>query len=120
MAVANANAERGLEQLLRTISVRIRGIRQQRGLTRRQLAGRAGVSERYLAQLENGEANPSFVLLWRVARAMNTDFAALLAQPMPEGPGGRGDRPGNDARMAIPTGNGTIPRNYSAYPGAPT
>lgn len=47
-------------------------------MTRKDLSRHSGVSERYLAQLENGEANPSVTLIWRMAQAMDVDFHDLL------------------------------------------
>ena len=59
---------------------RVRKARAQRGMTRKILARDSGVSERYLAQLENGQGNISIVLLRQVARAMNVDIADLVRE----------------------------------------
>jgi XRE family aerobic/anaerobic benzoate catabolism transcriptional regulator len=58
-----------------------RNLRRERsllGLSRLELAQRAELSERYLAQLEAGAANPSLTVLTRLARALNTSVLALL------------------------------------------
>ncbi len=58
-----------------------RHIRQRRGLcglTRKTLSAASGVSERYLAQLEAGEANITVVLLRRIAAALDTSAIALM------------------------------------------
>ncbi len=60
---------------------RVRRARRLLGLTRRELAGRSGVSERYLAQLEAGEGNISVLLMRRTARVLRTDLGQLLAEP---------------------------------------
>lgn len=60
------------------LSERIRGLRAARGMTRKQLSQHSSISERYLAQLEGGNANPSIAVLWRVADAMGIDFRHLL------------------------------------------
>jgi XRE family aerobic/anaerobic benzoate catabolism transcriptional regulator len=60
---------------------RVRQARSAAGLTRRQLAERSGLSERYLAQLEAGEGNISVLLMRRVARVLRTDLAQLVAEP---------------------------------------
>lgn len=70
-----------VEGLLSYLSERIRGFRAARGMTRKDLASHSAISERYLAQLESGKANPSVEVLWRVADAMDVDFSNLLGQP---------------------------------------
>ena len=47
-------------------------------MTRKMLARDSGVSERYLAQLEQGQGNISVVLLARVAAALRTEPSELL------------------------------------------
>jgi transcriptional regulator with XRE-family HTH domain len=48
------------------------------GLTLGQLAASCGVSKSMLSQIERGEANPTFAVLWALTRALRLDFAALL------------------------------------------
>lgn len=57
---------------------RVRRARERLGLSRRGLALRSGVSERYLAQLESGQGNISVLLLRRVAHAVETVLPDLL------------------------------------------
>ena len=52
--------------------------RAKRGMTRRQLAQSSGASERYLAQIEGGEGNPSVIVLNAVAHALDVPIADLL------------------------------------------
>src|SRR6185369_11154425 len=52
--------------------------RAKRGLTRRQLAQSSGASERYLAQIESGEGNPSIVVLQSIANALDVPLLELL------------------------------------------
>jgi len=66
------------EQLLRVLGERVRALRAYRGMTRKALARASGVSERYLAQLEQGQGNFSVVLLARVAVALRTEVSDLL------------------------------------------
>ena len=47
-------------------------MRLLREMSRRQLACKSGVSERYIAQIEAGKGNVSIVLLLRIARAVRT------------------------------------------------
>jgi transcriptional regulator with XRE-family HTH domain len=46
---------------------RVREMRALRGMSRRELARRAGMSERYVAQIEAGKGNVSIVLLLRIS-----------------------------------------------------
>ncbi|MBM2575129.1 helix-turn-helix transcriptional regulator [Jannaschia sp. Os4] len=59
------------ETLLARVGERVRRARTMRGLPRRVLSDRSGVSPRYLAQLEAGEGNVSIALLDRVAAALD-------------------------------------------------
>lgn len=52
-------------------------------MTRKELAARAAVSERYLSQLESGEANVSIGILARVAGALGTDMPSLVGERDP-------------------------------------
>ena len=63
---------------LRRLGERVRMLRNQRGMTRKALAGHAKVSERYLAQLEVGKGNCSIVLLRRIARAIGLPVTQLV------------------------------------------
>ena len=50
---------------------RVKGFRARRGMSRKDLSLHAGISERYLAQLEGGQANVSYNILWLLAQAMD-------------------------------------------------
>jgi XRE family aerobic/anaerobic benzoate catabolism transcriptional regulator len=52
--------------------------RAKRGITRRQLAQVSGTSERYLAQIESGAANPSVMVLRAIAEALDVPLIALV------------------------------------------
>lgn len=65
-------------ELLKLVGQKVRNIRARRGMTRKMLAKHSAVSERYLAQLEQGRGNISIALLDRVAAALKTDAAELL------------------------------------------
>ncbi len=64
--------------LMGRVGRRLRAARAARGMTRRALAKDADVSERYLAEIENGKANLSLQVLCRVADAMGLDPLVLL------------------------------------------
>lgn len=64
--------------LLAEVGARVRALRDGQSLTQRMLAERSGVSPRYLAQLEAGEANMSVERLADVAEALGTTLCSLL------------------------------------------
>ena len=66
------------EHLLGQLGLAVRERRGAVGLTRRELSQRAGVSERFLVQLEAGEGNISVARLHDVAVALGVSAAALL------------------------------------------
>jgi len=56
----------------------VRLSRAKRGMTRRQLAEQSGTSERYLAQIEGGQGNPSVIVLKAIAEALDVSIVDLL------------------------------------------
>jgi XRE family aerobic/anaerobic benzoate catabolism transcriptional regulator len=67
-------------EFLGALGRRVREARERRGMARKILSQNAGVSERYLAQLEVGEGNASVLLLRNVARALGLPLAELIEQ----------------------------------------
>lgn len=57
---------------------RLRMLRSRRGITRKELAIASSISERYLASLETGRANPSLLVLDQLARGLNGSIAELV------------------------------------------
>lgn len=68
-------------EFLRAFGERIRGERARRGMSRKLLAHHAGISERYLTQLESGKGNVSIVLLRHVAEALGLPLGRLVEEP---------------------------------------
>jgi XRE family aerobic/anaerobic benzoate catabolism transcriptional regulator len=66
------------DTFLLTIGKRVREFRARRGMTRKQVAHEAHVSERHLAQLEAGEGNISIMLLRRIAIALNVSLGEIF------------------------------------------
>jgi len=58
---------------------RVRELREQRGMSRKQVARESDVSERHLAHLEAGEGNISILLLRRIVRVLDVSLADLLS-----------------------------------------
>lgn len=69
--------ERGDSGYLDRLGQRVRAQRMRRGMTRKQLAGESGVSERYLAELEAGRGNISILLLRQIAQALGSPLDRL-------------------------------------------
>jgi XRE family aerobic/anaerobic benzoate catabolism transcriptional regulator len=80
-------AERGdaCAAFIATVGERVRAVRQRKGMTRRALSDLSGVSQRYLAQLENGDGNISIALLSRIARALDHRIEWLVGAEDPWG-----------------------------------
>lgn len=99
---------------------RVRQCRHAISMTRRQLAERSGLSERYLAQLEAGDGNISILLIRRVARVLRVDLARLVAEPAEQ----ITSRPTRIAVLALQAGSardllGQIPRLLATSLGTP-
>jgi XRE family aerobic/anaerobic benzoate catabolism transcriptional regulator len=56
----------------------VRLARAKRGMTRRQLAQESRASERYLAQIESGQGNPSVIILKSIADALGVPIIELV------------------------------------------
>jgi len=52
--------------------------RKARNLTLEQLAAISGVSKSMLSQIERGQANPTFAVLWSLTRALKIDISDLV------------------------------------------
>jgi transcriptional regulator with XRE-family HTH domain len=61
--------------------------RKKRKLTLEQVAERSNVSRSMLSQIERGEANPTFAVLWRLTRALGMSIGdlAILASDVRDG-----------------------------------
>ncbi|MFF2653576.1 helix-turn-helix domain-containing protein [Streptomyces sp. NPDC058045] len=68
------------DALAASIGRAIRQARQDAGLTLRDVAKRAGMSQPFLSQLENGRSMPSLMTLHKVAAALGATAHGLLAQ----------------------------------------
>ncbi len=77
-AVAPSASNADDARYLGAIGRHVREARERRGMARKAISQSAGVSERYLAQLEAGEANASVLLLRSVARALDLPLTELV------------------------------------------
>jgi XRE family transcriptional regulator, aerobic/anaerobic benzoate catabolism transcriptional regulator len=69
-----------IASFLAGIGSAVRRHRAKRGMTRRQLGQASDTSERYLAQIESGDGNPSASVLRAIAQALDLPIAALLPE----------------------------------------
>ena len=66
---------------LKKLGERVSTLSARRGLTRKNLALIAGVSERHLANLEYGLGNASFLVLLQISNALECSLAELIGDP---------------------------------------
>jgi transcriptional regulator with XRE-family HTH domain len=67
------------DDLAPTVGVNLRRLRSKRGLSLERLAQRSGVSRAMLSQIELGQSAPTINSLWKIARALDVTFSALIA-----------------------------------------
>jgi XRE family aerobic/anaerobic benzoate catabolism transcriptional regulator len=67
--------------VLAVVAERVRAFRRARGLTQRELAERAELSPRFLAQVETGRGNISIERLAELAEALGVRAAELIESP---------------------------------------
>jgi transcriptional regulator with XRE-family HTH domain len=70
------DASAGLTQ---TVGANLRRLRLRRGLSLERLAEASGVSRSMLGQIELGQSAPTVNVVWKIARALDVPFSALLS-----------------------------------------
>jgi XRE family transcriptional regulator, aerobic/anaerobic benzoate catabolism transcriptional regulator len=75
--------EAKIQRLLMSVGERVRNARARMGISRRMLAEKSGVSQRYLAQLETGQGNISIALLLQIADALDFRIEWLVGEDDP-------------------------------------
>jgi rhodanese-related sulfurtransferase/transcriptional regulator with XRE-family HTH domain len=76
-----AQADEADAELDAVVGANVKELRTRRGLTLDLLAGLSGVGRQTLGQIENGRTVPSVATLWKIAKAFDVPFSALLARP---------------------------------------
>lgn len=61
-----------------SLGLNIKRFRKAKGLTQEQLAELAGISYKYLGEIERGETNPSIGTLVRIANGLNVSLEHLI------------------------------------------
>ncbi|MDH2415810.1 helix-turn-helix transcriptional regulator [Nocardioides sp. CER19] len=64
--------------ILRAFGERVRELRTERGWSQEQLMDRAQLDRSYVSQVENGQRNPSLLVIAKIASALNVEPADLL------------------------------------------
>src|SRR5436190_3996866 len=64
----------------------VRRLRVRRGLSLERLAQASGVSRAMLGQIELGQSAPTINVLWKIARALEVTFSALISERSQQGP----------------------------------
>jgi XRE family aerobic/anaerobic benzoate catabolism transcriptional regulator len=83
--VAGPGRSEDVDAFIAAVGERVRKARQRKGVARRVLSELSGVSQRYLAQLENGDGNISIGLLHKVAQALDHRIEWLVGAEDPWG-----------------------------------
>lgn len=122
------------DEMLRRVGVRVRALRERKGLTQAALSRRSGVSLRFLADVERGAANASLLRMAELAVALEVSLAELVATagPVPDSvarfallsPGERAERLGRPRQALVfvgmrGAGKSTVGRAVATRMGAP-
>lgn len=70
---------RGDDDAAPEVGESLRRLRNERGLSLEKLAQLAGVSRAMLGQIELGQSTPTIKTLWKISRALEVPFSALLS-----------------------------------------
>jgi transcriptional regulator with XRE-family HTH domain len=76
---SSSAAETEPESMAPRVGANLRRLRSRRGLSLERLAGQSGVSRAMLSQIELGKSVPTINSLWKIARALEVTFAALIS-----------------------------------------
>lgn len=79
--IASADGNPKNTDLAPIVGVNLRKLRTQRGLSLEKLAQKSGVSRAMLGQVELGQSAPTINVLWKIARALDVTFSALISAP---------------------------------------
>lgn len=65
-------------ELKKMIGVRIAETRARKGMTQEQLAGKMGISSKYLSSIERGKENPTLDTLINLAQSLGIELAEIF------------------------------------------
>jgi transcriptional regulator with XRE-family HTH domain len=78
-AAAPAGVATESTDLAPVVGANLRRLRTRRGLSLERLAQISGVSRAMLGQIELGQSAPTINVLWKIARALEVTFSALIS-----------------------------------------
>jgi len=78
-SVSKADASPEPTDLAPVVGANLRRLRTRRGLSLERLAQLSGVSRAMLGQIELGQSAPTINVLWKIARALEVTFSALIS-----------------------------------------
>ena len=64
--------------MLRALGKRVRDLRHARGFSQERLAELADIHENHVRRIEGGTANPSYLVVSRIAHALGVNPSALF------------------------------------------
>ena len=76
-------SNRAVPSLRRAFGDHLRTVRVARGLSQERLGLKAGLSGKFVGEVERGEKSISLDSLWRVARALGLSMPALIQGALP-------------------------------------
>lgn len=91
---------RRAQRLAPTVGERLRRIRLERGLTIKEVAAGASLTESFISQLERSRVNPSVASLQRITHVLGTSLGRLFDEVVPQA--GRVVRRERRARLTYP------------------
>jgi transcriptional regulator with XRE-family HTH domain len=69
---------------MKIVGINIKRLREQKNITLRELAKKAGVSASFISQIETGKVSPSLVTLKNIAKALNITVSSLIGEEHPK------------------------------------
>lgn len=70
-----------MTDVIRRVGARLRQLRHDRKLTQEQLAEAAGLSYKFIGEIERGIGNPTLTTLAALANALSVSIADVVAEP---------------------------------------
>lgn len=66
------------KKILKEFGLRIKELRQERGLTQEQFATKCGLHKNYIGMVERGERNPSLINIEIIAKGLEISISELM------------------------------------------
>jgi transcriptional regulator with XRE-family HTH domain len=65
-------------ELLKSLGVRIRNLREERKISQQNLAAMCNFEKSNMARIESGRTNPTFLTLYKISSALNVSISLLV------------------------------------------